>query len=107
METQFLAERELRYHFLAAQKVHIDRLWLKEASERHLRAVSWGGPGAGRAAGRWQASVPSPPWVGGGCRASSPRVPAARGVTMNILAASQVRARRGLPNPAPGGPAGG
>ncbi|XP_050765139.1 coiled-coil domain-containing protein 183 [Gymnogyps californianus] len=38
METQFLAERELRYHSLAAQKVHIDRLWLKEASERHLRA---------------------------------------------------------------------
>ncbi|KAK4812361.1 hypothetical protein QYF61_018811 [Mycteria americana] len=38
METQFLAERELRYRSLAAQKVHIDRLWLKEASERHLRA---------------------------------------------------------------------
>ncbi|KAM9272431.1 coiled-coil domain-containing protein 183 [Morus bassanus] len=38
METQFLAERELRYRSLAAQKVHIDRLWLKEASERHVRA---------------------------------------------------------------------
>ncbi|XP_009643268.1 coiled-coil domain-containing protein 183 [Egretta garzetta] len=37
METRFLAERELRYHSLATQKVHIDRLWLKEASERHLR----------------------------------------------------------------------
>ncbi|KAM6118601.1 coiled-coil domain-containing protein 183 [Phoenicopterus ruber ruber] len=38
METQFLAEREFRYRSLAAQKVPIDRLWLKEASERHLRA---------------------------------------------------------------------
>ncbi|XP_049658404.1 coiled-coil domain-containing protein 183 [Accipiter gentilis] len=37
METQFLAEREFRYHSLASQKVHIDRHWLKEASERHLR----------------------------------------------------------------------
>ncbi|XP_009463103.1 PREDICTED: coiled-coil domain-containing protein 183 [Nipponia nippon] len=38
METRFLAERELRHRSLAAQKVHTDRLWLKEASERHLRA---------------------------------------------------------------------
>ncbi|XP_075025130.1 coiled-coil domain-containing protein 183 [Calonectris borealis] len=38
METWFLAEREFRYRSLAAQKVHIDRLWFKEASERHLRA---------------------------------------------------------------------
>ncbi|XP_009481844.1 coiled-coil domain-containing protein 183 [Pelecanus crispus] len=38
METQFLAERELRYQSLATQKMHIDRLWLKEASEKHLRA---------------------------------------------------------------------
>ncbi|XP_009274718.1 PREDICTED: coiled-coil domain-containing protein 183 [Aptenodytes forsteri] len=37
METQFLAEREFRYRSLATQKVHIDRHWLKEASERHLR----------------------------------------------------------------------
>ncbi|KAM9615552.1 coiled-coil domain-containing protein 183 [Morphnus guianensis] len=37
METQFLAEREFRYRSLASQKVHIDRHWLKEASERHLR----------------------------------------------------------------------
>lgn len=45
METQFRAERELRYRSLAAQNVPIDRLWLKEASEKHLKAVSWGGPG--------------------------------------------------------------
>uniref|UniRef100_A0A8B9NGB7 Uncharacterized protein n=1 Tax=Accipiter nisus TaxID=211598 RepID=A0A8B9NGB7_9AVES len=44
METQFLAEREFRYRSLASQKVHIDRHWLKEASERHLRVVSWGDP---------------------------------------------------------------
>ncbi|XP_059685478.1 coiled-coil domain-containing protein 183 [Gavia stellata] len=38
METRFLAERELRYRSLAAQKVHIDRAWFKEASEKHTRA---------------------------------------------------------------------
>ncbi|XP_028942721.1 LOW QUALITY PROTEIN: coiled-coil domain-containing protein 183 [Antrostomus carolinensis] len=38
IENQFLVEREFRYHSLAAQKVHIDRRWLKEASEKHLRA---------------------------------------------------------------------
>ncbi|KAM6337883.1 coiled-coil domain-containing protein 183-like isoform 2-T2 [Alca torda] len=38
METQFRAERELRYRSLAAQNVPIDRLWLKEASEKHLKA---------------------------------------------------------------------
>ncbi|XP_030330589.1 coiled-coil domain-containing protein 183-like [Strigops habroptila] len=38
METQFLAERELRHHTLAAQKVPVDRRWLKEASERLLKA---------------------------------------------------------------------
>uniref|UniRef100_A0A672UMU5 Uncharacterized protein n=1 Tax=Strigops habroptila TaxID=2489341 RepID=A0A672UMU5_STRHB len=42
METQFLAEGELRHHTLAAQKVPVDRRWLKEASERLLKAVSWG-----------------------------------------------------------------
>lgn len=44
METQFLAAREFRYRSLASQKVHIDRHWLKKASEKHLRAVSWGDP---------------------------------------------------------------
>ncbi|XP_054065644.1 coiled-coil domain-containing protein 183 [Rissa tridactyla] len=38
METQFRAERELRYRSLAAQNVPVDRLWLKEASEKHLKA---------------------------------------------------------------------
>ncbi|XP_030330636.1 coiled-coil domain-containing protein 183-like isoform X2 [Strigops habroptila] len=38
METQFLAEGELRHHTLAAQKVPVDRRWLKEASERLLKA---------------------------------------------------------------------
>nr|XP_012963435.2 coiled-coil domain-containing protein 183 [Anas platyrhynchos] len=38
LERQFLAERELRHRTLAAQKVQIDRLWLKGASEKHLRA---------------------------------------------------------------------
>ncbi|XP_074889269.1 coiled-coil domain-containing protein 183-like [Buteo buteo] len=38
METQFLAAREFRYRSLASQKVHIDRHWLKKASEKHLRA---------------------------------------------------------------------
>ncbi|KAM6048627.1 coiled-coil domain-containing protein 183-like [Theristicus caerulescens] len=38
IETRFLAERELRHRSLATQKVQTDRLWLKEASERHLRA---------------------------------------------------------------------
>ncbi|PKU29039.1 hypothetical protein llap_20657 [Limosa lapponica baueri] len=38
METRFRAERELRLRSLAAQNVPIDRLWLKEASEKHLRA---------------------------------------------------------------------
>ncbi|XP_040389055.1 coiled-coil domain-containing protein 183 isoform X2 [Cygnus olor] len=38
LETEFLAERELRHCSLAAQKVQIDRLWLKDASEKHLRA---------------------------------------------------------------------
>lgn len=42
METQFLAERELRLRTLAAQKVPIDRRWLKEPKERLLKAVSWG-----------------------------------------------------------------
>ncbi|XP_074016980.1 coiled-coil domain-containing protein 183 [Numenius arquata] len=38
METRFRAERELRFRSLAAQNVPVDRLWLKEASEKHLRA---------------------------------------------------------------------
>lgn len=60
METRFRAERELRYRSLAAQNVTIDRLWLKEANERHLRAVSWGGPAqAGvRADGGHQCQAP-------------------------------------------------
>lgn len=60
METQFFAEREFRYRSLATQKVHVDRLWLKEASERHLRVVSWGDPAqAGmRAGGRHRCQAP-------------------------------------------------
>ncbi|KAM8991223.1 coiled-coil domain-containing protein 183-like isoform 1-T1 [Ara ararauna] len=38
MESQFLAERELRDSMLAAQKVPIDRRWLKEPKERLLKA---------------------------------------------------------------------
>ncbi|KAI6074219.1 Coiled-coil domain-containing protein 183 [Aix galericulata] len=38
LEREFLAKRELRHRTLAAQKVQIDRLWLKDASEKHLRA---------------------------------------------------------------------
>ncbi|XP_075616700.1 coiled-coil domain-containing protein 183-like [Balearica regulorum gibbericeps] len=38
MKTRLLAERERRYRSLAAQEVHVDRLWLKEASERQPRA---------------------------------------------------------------------
>ncbi|KAM6315506.1 coiled-coil domain-containing protein 183 [Podargus strigoides] len=38
MEAQFLAEEEDRYHSLATQEVHTDRLWLKEAQEKRLRA---------------------------------------------------------------------
>ncbi|XP_075597519.1 coiled-coil domain-containing protein 183-like [Balearica regulorum gibbericeps] len=38
MKTQLLAERERRYRSLAAQEVHGDRLWLKEASKRQPRA---------------------------------------------------------------------
>uniref|UniRef100_A0A8C3PK89 Uncharacterized protein n=1 Tax=Calidris pygmaea TaxID=425635 RepID=A0A8C3PK89_9CHAR len=65
METRFRAERELRFRSLAAQNVPIDRLWLKEASEKHLRAVSGGVPGqAGlRAEGRHRCQTP--PGVGG------------------------------------------
>ncbi|KAM4647852.1 coiled-coil domain-containing protein 183-like isoform 4-T4 [Amazona ochrocephala] len=38
METQFLAERELRHRTLAAQKAAVDRRWLKEPKERLLKA---------------------------------------------------------------------
>ncbi|GAB0197975.1 coiled-coil domain-containing protein 183 [Grus japonensis] len=38
MKTQFLAESKRRYRSLAAQEVPVDRLWLKEASERQPRA---------------------------------------------------------------------
>lgn len=106
METRFLAERELRYRSLATQKVHIDRLWLKEASERHLRVVS-GGRQRRQGCGQRAGIGAEPATALEGCRASSPWVPAARGVIMNILAASQVRPHRGLPDPAPTGPAGG
>lgn len=74
MKTQFLAERELRHCTLAAQKVPVDRCWSKEAKERLLKAVSWG---------TWHRQGcrhQCPAFHGwGGCRASSPRVPAARG----------------------------
>ncbi|XP_021271099.1 coiled-coil domain-containing protein 183 [Numida meleagris] len=40
LETQFLAEEELRHRTLAAQKVPTDRPWLKEASKKHSRAQS-------------------------------------------------------------------
>lgn len=59
LETEFLAERELRHRSLAAQKVQIDRLWLKDASEKHLRAVSW-----------WELGSAETPW--GGCAAGPP-----------------------------------
>uniref|UniRef100_A0A8C7E9Q4 Uncharacterized protein n=1 Tax=Nothoprocta perdicaria TaxID=30464 RepID=A0A8C7E9Q4_NOTPE len=42
---QFLMERNLRDHSLAAQKERIDKIRLKDASERHRRAVSWWRPG--------------------------------------------------------------
>ncbi|KAM4647885.1 coiled-coil domain-containing protein 183-like isoform 2-T2 [Amazona ochrocephala] len=38
METQFLAERELRHRTLEAQKAAVDRRWLKEPKERLLKA---------------------------------------------------------------------
>ncbi|XP_031447786.1 coiled-coil domain-containing protein 183 [Phasianus colchicus] len=38
LETQFLAEEELRHRILSAQKVQTDWLWLKEASKKHSRA---------------------------------------------------------------------
>ncbi|XP_025919522.1 coiled-coil domain-containing protein 183 [Apteryx rowi] len=42
LETQFLMERNLRDHSLAAQKERIDRIRLKYASERHRRAQAKG-----------------------------------------------------------------
>ncbi|XP_075597675.1 coiled-coil domain-containing protein 183-like [Balearica regulorum gibbericeps] len=38
MKTQLRAERERRHRSLAAREVHVDRLWLKEESERQPRA---------------------------------------------------------------------
>ncbi|XP_014808524.1 PREDICTED: coiled-coil domain-containing protein 183 [Calidris pugnax] len=38
MKTRFREERKLRSRSLAAQNVPVDRLWRKEASEKHLRA---------------------------------------------------------------------
>lgn len=70
LERQFLAERELRRRTLAAQKVQIDRLWLKGASEKHLRAVSWWELGQG--------AVLRTPGVGV-LQGHPPQVPAARG----------------------------
>ncbi|XP_062448604.1 coiled-coil domain-containing protein 183 [Rhea pennata] len=42
LETQFLMERNLRDRSLAAQKERIDRIRLKDASERHRRAQAKG-----------------------------------------------------------------
>lgn len=72
LETQFLAEEELRHRILSAQKVQTDWLWLKEASKKHSRAVSGWQLGQGRSSG-----PPSP-----GARSTV--------VTMDVLSASQV-----------------
>ncbi|XP_068766662.1 coiled-coil domain-containing protein 183 [Struthio camelus] len=42
LETQFLMERNLRDHSLATQKERIDRIRLKDASEKHRRAQAKG-----------------------------------------------------------------
>ncbi|XP_025905938.1 coiled-coil domain-containing protein 183 [Nothoprocta perdicaria] len=42
LESQFLMERNLRDHSLAAQKERIDKIRLKDASERHRRAQAKG-----------------------------------------------------------------